>query len=72
LGQRLLKLTRSGHHFLGHAVVAQQTQQQVDGVLQRAQALYAKPALRKAVQARGMKSAFGWAQAVAGYEALYD
>lgn len=40
--------------------------------LQRAQALYAKPALRKAVQARGMKSAFGWAQAVAGYEALYD
>jgi len=40
--------------------------------LQRAQALFAKPALFKAVQARGMKSEFGWAQAVAGYEALYE
>ena len=46
-----------------------------EGVLegvQRAQALYAKPTLFKAVQARGMRSPFGWAHAVAGYEALYD
>jgi starch synthase len=40
--------------------------------LQRAQKLHATPAQMKAVQARGMKSTFSWADAVAGYEALYD
>ncbi len=56
----------------GTGIVFEPTEEGVLEGLQRAQALYAKPGLRKEVQARGMKSAFGWENAVAGYEALYE